>query len=176
MEENIKGKNWLKIGVIIFIVLFITFSFYFAFKNQLSYQQNVSTKDTNFEKQYQEVEEKISAYESEAKKDFFGGKTPSETLSLFIKSLEAGNVEETSNYFFLDAKNTRKVWKEALEKVKNDGKLSETIEILKKAEYEEGSSSPETAWFSVKNEEGLAEYSIVLKLNKYTGVWKIAEM
>jgi hypothetical protein len=152
-----------------FVILFLIFGFYYL-------NNNSNNKEESLEEKYKKVEETLSSYQKKLEADNYGGKTPQETLNLFIQALEKEDIEEASKYFWIDMKNSKDVWKNALLKAKEEKKLMDIVSLLKKAQYEEGSSSQDVAWFSVKNKDGLAEYSIVLKLNRNTGVWKIEEM
>lgn len=171
MEEKNSKKNFIFwFGIFILLILLVLGGYFL--KNSFKGKEN----QESLEEKYKKVEGINSSYEEKLKADFYGGKTPEETLGLFIKALEKEDVDEAGKYFLIDMKNSQETWKAALLKARENKKISEIVSVLKKAEYEKNSSSDDTAWFSVKNEKGLAEYSIVLKLNKYTGVWKIQEM
>ena len=125
-----------------------------------------------------EIQKWIEAYEAEMKEDTMGGETPEETLHLFIDALRKGDAELASRYTLLDINDPdmRAKWKADIEKKKREGRLNEIAGILSSAVYDASSSYPGTAWFSVLNKDGMADYSALLKLNKYSGVWKIESM
>ncbi|MEK7560005.1 MAG: hypothetical protein AAB522_01760, partial [Patescibacteria group bacterium] len=60
------------------------------------------------------------AYEN----DTYGGKTPEETLQLFIDALKKGDIELASKYFVIEKQEDRK---ESLEKVKSRNQLDSMV-------------------------------------------------
>ena len=104
------------------------------------------------------------AFEDAMKADTFGGKTPRETLDMFIDALKKGDVELAAKYFELETNDmdpnylTRKKWEEGLKKAKEENRIEEILAVLVKAEAQ--SQKPEldnVFWFSVKNEAGEIE-------------------
>ncbi len=142
----------------------------------------VSSDATNTEyngpAEYQEYQKWIEAYEAEMKADTIGGKTPEETLHLFIDALRKGDAELAAQYTLLDINDPdlRSKWQADIEKKKSEGRLGEIVDILSRATYSTSSSGGDTAWFDVLNEDGMADYSALLKFNKYSGVWKVEQM
>lgn len=128
--------------------------------------------------EYHEYQKWIDAYEAEMRADTVGGKTPEETLRLFIDALRKGDAELAAKYTLLDVNDpdVRTKYRADIEKKKSEGKLNEIADTLSKAVYDASSSGGDTAWFSVWNEEGMVDYSALLKFNKYSGVWKIESM
>lgn len=124
------------------------------------------------------MQKTIDDYEAAMKADIYGGKTPEETLSMFIDALRNGDAELAAKYTLLDAEDPglREGWVAEIEKKKNDGRLNEIADILSRAKYNASSSGGDTAWFDILNENGMADYSVLLKLNAYSGVWKIDQM
>ena len=128
--------------------------------------------------EYQQYQKWIEDYEADMKADDVGGKTPEETLQLFIDALRKGDAELASRYTLLDIQDPdlRMKWRADIEKKKSEGRLNEIADILSRAVYDVSSSGGDTAWFSVWNKDGMADYSALLKFNKYSGVWKIESM
>ena len=122
--------------------------------------------------------ESIEAYEEAMRNDVYGGKTPEETLNLFIKALEENNFELASRYFvFEDNKNSNQEILNTLIDIEESKKLTTLINNIKKAIPDEESSSPTSAWFSVfdhNSSEIIQE--IHLEFNKFSGIWKIETM
>ena len=50
----------------------------------------------------QDVLDYFEQYKQAQNKDIYGGKTPEETLSLFVDALKKGDVKLASKYFVLD--------------------------------------------------------------------------
>lgn len=119
----------------------------------------------------------VEPYEKAMREDTYGGKTPEETLRLFIQALKNGDLELASKYFALntDEKSeyylTRRQWEEGLRKAKERGNLNEIISDLETYELQSISKELENAWFVTKS-----KHEILLKLNSYSGVWKIESM
>lgn len=124
------------------------------------------------------IQKWIEDYEVEMKADTAGGKTPEETLRMFIDALRKGDAELVSQYTLLDINDPdlRSKWKADIEKKKSEGRLDGIADILSRAIYNASSSGGDTAWFDVLNENGMADYSALLKLNTYSGVWKVEQI
>ncbi|MCL4392487.1 hypothetical protein M1413_04115 [Patescibacteria group bacterium] len=124
------------------------------------------------------IQKWIADYEAEMRADTVGGKTPEETLQLFIDALRKGDVELAAEYILLDPKdpNLREEWRASIEKKKSEGKLNKIADALSKSVYDASSSDADVAWFSVLNESGAVDYSTILEFNKYSGIWKIKGM
>lgn len=120
-------------------------------------------------------------FDEEMRRDKFGGKTPEETLQLFIEALEKGDVELASRYFMLESDQydpnylTRKVWEDALKKAKEGDRLDEIVTMLNMAKPA-GSSSAGYFGFEVKNEKGELVSDVGMRLNEKSGVWKIESL
>ena len=139
---------------------------------------NATSTEYNGPAEYERYQKWIEDYEADMRADDVGGKTPEETLRMFIDALRKGDAELASRYTLLDIQDPdlRAKWRADIEKKKSEGRLDEIADILSRAVYDASSSYSGTAWFSVWNEEGMADYSALLKFNKYSGVWKIESM
>jgi len=116
-------------------------------------------------------------YEKAMTEDTFGGKTPEETLQMFIEALKKEDVDLASKYFSLgeDGK-LRKEIIEGLQKIQEEKKFQVVADIVSKSKFDSRHSSDNTVWFTVENKNGVIEYSVILNLNKYSGVWKIESL
>jgi len=110
----------------------------------------------------------VKAYEE----DYDGGKTPEETLSLWVEAIKENDLEKASLYFLVDART------EALKLLK----LSKDNGVLPRAikEIEENgkiiiSSDGKGASLdtSIKGDPG---FYITFKKNPYTEIWKLEEI
>lgn len=171
MENQNNKKSWLWIGLAILLIL----GGFFGYQN---YWSSEARENAQLEKQYQNYLNWEKGYKEALKNDTFGGKTPQETLDMFVAALRAGDTELASKYFVLkDGKeDSRLEWKKVMDDQKNQGGLEEIIRVVSESNFDENSSSGETAWFVLKNKDGLVEYSIILKLNKESGIWKIESL
>ena len=61
------------------------------------------------------------------KSDTYGGATPEETYTLFVKTLKSGDIESASKYFYWEHQVPEQ---EKLQKMKDEGKLEEYINGL----------------------------------------------
>jgi hypothetical protein len=120
------------------------------------------------EKQVEELAQALKQMEDEIydKKaaDTIGGKTPQETLDLFISAVEKGNYELASKYFVIEK---QEEWKNHLTTATN---ISEFLEGIKKISKSNGSYSENRDYFSL---HGPHLISFILYPS---GNWKIEEI
>lgn len=101
--------------------------------------------------------------------DTHGGKTPQETLDMFIKAVEEGDYELASKYFII-AK--QEEWENGLIKTKEANKIEFLLEKIKetKTNIHNGRYSEERDWFRV-------DEPISIEFMLYpSGNWKIIEI
>lgn len=108
-------------------------------------------------------------YMQKFKGDEFGGKTPEETLKLFIAALRASDVVLASKYFAPDDTGSREKWVAALKKDKEEGNLQEIINAFTRAQS--SSHSEKNAFYRVLNKDG--SVGLLIELVHNGGVWKI---
>src|SRR3989344_3395088 len=103
--------------------------------------------------------------------DTYGGKTPEETLALFIDALKKGDIELAVKYFVIEK---QEEWRESLEKVKEREQLDSMINDLNNAERGKD-LSPETSRFVVANSNN--EVITVFNISRVpNGTWKILDL
>jgi len=117
----------------------------------------------------------IKKLEAEANRpyleDTYGGKTPQETLQLFITAVEKEDFELASKYFILSR---QEEWERGLKLVKEKNNLAVLLENLKKMEDGEYLNS-DNFQMAAKNENGV--YEAYVSFIKYpNGNWKIKEI
>ena len=139
--------------------------------------------DRELEKNLTLYQTYVQNYEDAMRADTDGGKTPEETLQLFIQALKAGDVDLASRYFMLETNEsdpdylTRKKWEEALQQSKKEEKLNSIADLLSRAVVDRDGIAYETDYkFSVFNEKAEMEAYINMEFNKYSNVWKIESM
>src|SRR3989344_4677747 len=81
---------------------------------------------------YQKVEK---AYVEAMTADTYGGKTPQETLDMFVDALKKGDVELASKYFLLDENLSREKWANLLVVNKDKNLLQVMADDLLTAEF-----------------------------------------
>ena len=127
---------------------------------------------------YQQGMSFIENYEKLMREDIYGGKTPEETLKLFVEALKKEDVELASKYFMLDDEGSRERWVERLGELKEKKLLEQMAEdIEKKAKPDLESRLYESDFnFVVLKEDGSIGAEINMELNKFSGLWKIESL
>jgi len=176
-KKNSK-KFWVMIGVFAAFIFLIAASL--LWKNYWSPEAK-SLRAT--QENYAKATKALNEFEAAMRADTYGGKTPEETLQMFIDALKKGDVELASKYFMLETNTqdpnylTRKKWEEGLRKVRENGNLTEIITILEKAEPDPAAAINKDYYvFSARNEKRLVIVDVDLFFNKYSGVWKIQSL
>lgn len=164
-------KRFIKFASAFVLIVFLALSFILLYENYLSPEAKFQKQQKENYKKFQDWQAK---YEKAMREDTYGGKTPEETLQLFIDALKKEDIDLAAKYFVLNTNGEQDPkWKEALLKTKEAGKLNEVIELLSKAMPEEKDRAYEEDFkFSVYENNKLKAY-INLEFNKYSGVWKI---
>jgi len=139
------------------------------------------SEGAKYRRQVEENMEKYNEWEKNYTKamteDTFGGKTPQETLDMFIDALKKEDVELASKYFLLnEVGQVDQEWVDGLNQKKSEGKLQEIASLLTRLQKDQESTSLDTAWFSILNSDGSADYSAILKLNEFSKIWKIESL
>jgi hypothetical protein len=133
LPHVIKHKKKIAIGIVVALALFIVFSFCRDYLRARNIEKG--------EKHYVELVEKI-------KNDTKGGKTPEETIQLYLKALEEKNIDEAVQYYTVD---------------KQEFLLGELSALLKDVErYEKWTSGVKMAK-KINEEKNIAifEYDVV---------------
>lgn len=102
--------------------------------------------------------------------DTYGGATPEETLTLFIKALEAEDIELASKYFLPDE---REKTRGDLRRAQQEDKILQLIERIKNFKLDK--KTEEEAFFSIIDKDNVVEFEVNLSKN-HNGVWKITEL
>lgn len=124
--------------------------------------------------QAEEVQRRL---EEAYRNDTYGGKTPQETLDLFVAALRAGDVELASKYFALDDNLGRGDWYANLVKAKNEDRFSQIIAVLERATPDlENRTSENDFKFVVYKKNSELEADINMELSPLTKVWKIESL
>jgi len=103
--------------------------------------------------------------------DTYGGKTPKETLELFIAAVESEDFNLASKYFVLSE---QEKWESGLGKIKERNNLQLFLSRLYKMEDKE-LLSPDSFQMAAKDENGV--FMTFITFIKYpSGIWKIQEL
>lgn len=108
--------------------------------------------------------------------DTYGGKTPQETLDLFVAALRKGDVELASKYFLLDENASREKWLIFLKDVEQKGLLTKMANDISKDAKPFGTPSENEFYFGLFNKDGIVAIPIDMRLNKYSNLWKIESL
>ncbi len=158
------------LGVVVLIVVF-----WFVY---LVFFGPDATRDFEAQKNYNQAMKAISAYEEAMRNDTYGGKTPQETLNLFIDALEKEDVELASKYFILRSDGSfDPQWLEGLRRVKEETGLKEFTNALISSQPDPKARISEEYYVFIsydKNKKIILELD--LRFNKYSGVWKIENL
>lgn len=150
------NKNSLKfVGVFAVIIIAVLTALYYV-NYYFSPEQKALRYYAELERQYAE--------------DTYGGKTPEETLRLFIDALKAGDIELASKYFVMEE---REKTKKDLEAVKNDDGLNKVIERMQN--FRSSKIDNDKAWFVITDKNRVIKYESFLSKNQ-NNVWKIINM
>ncbi len=155
--------------LVIFFTLFISVYARWWYENYKVEQE----RQENFEL----AQETLSRLEEEARNDTYGGKTPEDTLQLFIEALENEDFDLASKYFVLDvaSQTTRAEWKEGFEQSRRENRLQQIIDLVLNAKPA-GSSIEGYFGFEIRDEDGGLVGDINMNFNEYSGVWKIQSL
>ena len=113
----------------------------------------------------------VDAYLDVFKNDTFGGKTPEETLKLFIEALKQGDVEKASLYFLPDDNGSRERWLKFLAGVKSKDLLAIMAKDLETKAKPAGSSYENNFVYQILDSEGIVAVDMNFVFNGK--VWKI---
>lgn len=195
MSKTKKIILWI-VGIIVAVLAFLWFLGTYGYQIQNYYIQKSQ------EKYLAQVEENRARLLEAQKNDTFGGKTPEETLDLYIAALKAGDIELASKYYVVSVEtgDSRIKEKERFEKILGkDGNLDviiKNVEKIKNLGIKNIWSSDYVSFvYKYLIEEEMSYTSIIskeeiitivpkgtemergeaLKLNPYTKVWKIIQ-
>ena len=121
-----------------------------------------------------QAERELKELERQYAEDTYGGKTPEETLELFISALESGDIELASKYFVIDK---REEWRSRLQDISNNSNLGLMIEDLMgpKNKYQFIDGNDDRYIYEILN--GKNQLTVQIDIGKGpTGIWKIIDM
>lgn len=170
------SKSYLKHIAVLLGLIFLVGGGFFIWAGYFSPEAKNIQK---VEKSMAELPGKIEAYKKNMAADIYGGKTPEETLQMFIDALKQGDIELASKYFALDSDTARPdpTHFENLSSAQKNGRIQEIINFLQQAERDkdlEGASDDSVWLVVIDDDEVIADINI--ELNKYSKVWKIESL
>jgi hypothetical protein len=162
-EEDVQQRQQSHYGrfVTVFLVLVIVAGAYFLYSTwRMVHDEAAKTNAVDALRLQSEAEY------ARAMADTYGGKTPQETLQLYIAAVEKGNYELASKYFIGDYR------EKELNSLRNSKKenIDNVVQLLKITVKSDGSYSAE------KNRYVISEPLLVDFKLYPNGVWKIIEI
>lgn len=176
IDENPKNskKNFIKFAVILILIILLFGGSVLIYQNYFSPEAQIAKEQKQNYEQYLKLKDN---YDRALKEDTYGGKTPEETLQLFIDALKKEDIDLAVKYFVINFNGEPDPkWKDALLKAKNEQNLLKIIDILSKLKLDKSHYTEDYAWFTLDNKEGVAEYTIILKFNSSSQIWKIESL
>jgi len=174
LKEGFFTKSYLRYIAAFLGLIVLVGGSYFVWDGYFSESAKYGRQVEENMKKYNEWERNYTKAMTE---DVYGGKTPQETLSMFIDALKKEDVELAGKYFLLNSVGQiDQKWVDGLRVSKNEGKLSGIAKELETAKLNEGSSILNTAWFKIFTNDGAVSHEILLSLNEFSKVWKIESL
>ncbi|MDP3991823.1 MAG: hypothetical protein Q8P66_02935 [Candidatus Colwellbacteria bacterium] len=174
MSLKLKKSNFWKFLIAFAAIILLVLGGYWLWNNRLSPEAKESREmQANYDRAIAHQQQ----FEEAMRSDTYGGKTPEETLQLFIDALRKDDIELAYKYFILKEDGNRDPkWREALVKTKDAGKLQEAVDLLSRAKSDLNERSYEKDFKFVVREGNEIKAYVDLELNEYSGVWKIERL
>lgn len=172
-EDEARRRHFWKFFGIFLLMIFL------GLAAQVAIGMYVKNKTEN--EKFSKAENALNRLDEALKNDTYGGKTPQETLNMFVDALKKGDVELASKYFELDTNTqspdylTRRKWEEVLVQAKNEGRLPQIIDLLRIINPA-GSSVSGYFGFEARDEKGNLIDDISMHLNDRSNIWKIQSL
>ena len=178
IELKPKQTKW-KFALALIFIIAAVFSLYGFF---VKYWSPSARENRQLQESYEKYLEWEKGFEKAMREDTYGGKTPEETLALFIDALKKEDIELASRYIYQgvggsDYRNREK-YREALMQVKQSGKLQEFINLLSKVEpnhFWDGGQYFSFTIRDIQDEDNLMPIITLFK-HQYSTVWKIQSL
>jgi len=138
-----------------------------VFKNISEFREAKRAGEAAKEKAQKDYEELKRLYEE----DTYGGKTPEETLALFIDALKRGDTDLASKYFVIDKQDE---WRGRLKEIKNKHLLTAMVGDLERKKHRNQISDGQVA-FSIANDKNQVALTILVGKGA-NGIWKILDL
>ncbi len=172
-DLKLRKSGFWKFMIAFAAIILLVLAGYWLWNNRLSPEAKQSREmNANYDR-YFEYQKNL---EEAMRNDTYGGKTPQETLNLFIEALRKSDVELAFQYFVLKEDGNRDPkWREGLIKTKDAEKLQGVADSLSRAKSS-GSSIEGYYGFVIEDSQGEVTANIELRFNQYSGVWKIESL
>ena len=164
-----KRRLFVVFGIIALIVIAVLLIQYFEPE---AVERREGRKNT------EEFVELYEGWQKQLSEDTYGGKTPQETLDMFIEALRNDDLELASKYFApeMDEENPEKMTLqghlEYLRGMKEKGFIQRMADDLENFD-DEHKFAEGIHLFNYRNDDGTTSIQIVTHFNEESGVWKI---
>jgi len=142
-----------------------------------------NAEDQAFDERTRNAQQSMEELEAALAADTYGGKTPEETLQLFIGALKKGDINLASKYFTLDTNTqspdylTHRKWEEGLRQAQTNNQISEIInDVPKFTLSNRNTGTNQMIEFVITDDKGDVERNITFRLNEQSQVWKIESL
>lgn len=168
------NRSYWKFLIAFAAIILLVLGGYWVWNNQL----NLKTEDSDEPKAtYEEAIAHQEKLEEAMRNDTYGGKTPQETLDLFIEVLRKEDIELAFKYFAIEGNGERdSKWREGLIKTKEAGRLQGVADSLSKAQPDFDGRAYEKDFKFYVEKDGEIEIYIDMEFNEYSSVWKIESL
>lgn len=161
MEQNEAGRDYRKMIFIFLAIVFVVIISVIAWEAYKESQlpQKAAELQQQIDQEREQERQRLMA-------DTHGGKTPQETLRMYIEAVEKGDYELASKYF-IEEKRDEEI---ASFNGSTAQKLTNYIEYLEQASKKEGLFNLDQNYFSI-------DEPILIRMQLHpNGVWKIIEI
>ncbi|MBU4057837.1 hypothetical protein KJ828_02665 [Patescibacteria group bacterium] len=167
-----KDKKFFIIFGILVIIIASGLIFYYFMTKESSKEFVVRDKDSF--KSGQDYLNYLEQYKQAQSKDTYGGKTPEETLQLFIDALKKGDTELASKYFILSKQGEME---NDLKQGIESGGIARLIDYYSNGEIGKTHIDSLNIYrFRILKEKDQPGFRLDLILNESTNVWKIESL
>lgn len=118
----------------------------------------------------------FAGYKVAMQADAAGGRTPAETLAMFVAALRANDDTAAAQLFMLDDFGSRAKWVTQLADLKAQGMLVKMADDIEKNAKPRNSSSDDYVRYELLNSDGSVGAQIGIQLNTFSGVWKLQSL
>jgi len=127
--------------------------------------------------EYRALKQMEKDYVNAMTADTYGGKTPQETLDMFVDALNKEDVDLASKYFMLDDNLSREKWVKTLGILKERGALDDMARDIRNLKPNpEDSVDANDYKFVLLDDAGMAGATINFRFNEYSKIWKIESL
>ena len=173
-REKQYKSHMVKFMAVFLAVLVGGFGLVWLYSGYMKYRDQQRADEQS--QRYRDVEQR---YIEAMTADTHGGKTPEETLKMFIDALRREDVDLASKYFLLDVSDnlTREKWIKRLNDIKGKNLLGQMAKDLERAKPDPAGPLYEGDFgFVVYADDGLVGAQIDMQFNKFSQVWKIESL